>query len=144
MTGTGGAGNIGSLTLSAERGIFFHDSRRNSGAKQRRRPGFCPISPCCPSAPGIDTIDSMILSYFFLVFFTTCAFVWRGRLEYATLCDAFIFLCRTNPWMKYPRNSIFFNFERMIYWYEIKAYFLKNLFLSYFFRLFFGREKTAS
>ncbi len=42
------------------------------------------------------------------------------------------FLCRTNPWVKYLRNSIFFNFERMLYWYEMKAYILKNLFLSYF------------
>ncbi len=56
MTGTDGAGNVGSLTLSAERGIFFHDSGRNSGAKQRRRPGFCPISPCCPSAPGLRNV----------------------------------------------------------------------------------------
>ncbi len=51
MTGRGGAGNGGSLKLSAERGIFLHDSWRNSGVKQRQRPGFCPISPCCPSAP---------------------------------------------------------------------------------------------
>ncbi len=42
------------------------------------------------------------------------------------------FLFRTNPWVKYPRNSIFFNFESMLYCYEIKAYFLKNLFSSYF------------
>ncbi len=49
----------------------------------------------------------------------------------------FIFLCRNNPWIKYPRNSIlFFNFERILYWYEIKAYFLNNLFLSYFILLF--------
>ncbi len=35
--------------------------------------------------------------------------------------------------MKYPRNSILFlNFERILFWYEIKAYFKKNLFLSYF------------
>ncbi len=26
----------------------------------------------------------------------------------------------------------FLNFERILYWYEIKAYFLENLFLSYF------------
>ncbi len=40
MTGTGGAGNVGSLTLSAERGIFFmiHDETavQNSGGA----PGF--------------------------------------------------------------------------------------------------------
>ncbi len=63
MTGTGGAGNVGSLTLSAERGIFFHDSQRNSGAKQRRRPGFCPISPCCPSAPGLYNIVTRYYEY---------------------------------------------------------------------------------
>ncbi len=46
-----------------------------------------------------------------------------------------ILCCRTNPWVKYPQNSIFFfNFERILYWYEIKAYFLKKfkLFLKYY------------
>ncbi len=31
------------------------------------------------------------------------------------------------------RIQFFFDFESMLYCYEIKAYFLKNLFLSYFF-----------
>ncbi len=30
------------------------------------------------------------------------------------------------------RIQFFFNFERMLYWYEMKAFIFKNLFLSYF------------
>ncbi len=59
-----------------------------------------------------------------------CHYLWQ---EWLFRLYAFIFLCRTNPWVKYPRNLIFFNFESMLYCYEIKAYFFKNLFLSYFF-----------
>ncbi len=50
---------------------------------------------------------------------TTCTFVWRGLLRSTCVCHylwkewlfrlhAFIFLCRTNPRVKYPQNSIFF------------------------------------
>ncbi len=39
---------------------------------------------------------------------------------------------------KVPTESnSFLNFERILYWYEIKAYFFKNLFLSYFFNSYF-------
>ncbi len=56
MTGTDGAGNVGSLTLSAERGIFFHDSRRNSTAAQNSggAPGFARLAPVAhPPLQGI-------------------------------------------------------------------------------------------
>ncbi len=63
----------------------------------------------------------------------------RYTLPSANRLHAVIFLCRTNLWVKYPRNSIlFFNFERILYWYEIKAYFWNNLFLSYFFWILSG------
>ncbi len=52
---------------------------------------------------------------------------WFFRLH------AFIFLCRTNPWVKYRGIQFVFNFERKLYWSkEIKAYFLKNLFFVIF------------
>ncbi len=65
---------------------------------------------------------------------STCIwhYLWQ---EWLFRLHAFIFLCRTNPCAKYPRNSFFYNFERLLYyWYEIKAYFFKNLFLNYFFK----------
>ncbi len=66
-------------------------------------------------------------------------------LPSANRLHAFIFLCRTNPWVKYPRNSILFlNFETILYWYEIKAYFLKNLFLSYFFTILWATAALMS
>ncbi len=80
---------------------------------------------------------------------TTCAFVWRGRQRSTCVCHylwqerlfrlhAFIFLCRTNPWVKYPWNSFFFfDFERILYWFEIKAYFLKIYFYFLFLYFFF-------
>ncbi len=75
----------------------------------------------------------------YLTFCLTLPYV----LPYLTLClewlfrfHAFIFLCTTTPWVKYPQDWIFFfNFERILYWYEMKAYILKNLFLNYFFYL---------
>ncbi len=62
---------------------------------------------------------------------------FRYTLPSANRFHVFIFLCRTNPWVKCQRNSILFlNFERILYCYEIKAYFFKNLFLSFFFFVF--------
>ncbi len=78
--------------------------------------------------------------------FTTCAFVWRGRLAYTTICDKsdcfgstllFLFVEPIYGWST-RGNQFFFNFERMLYWYEMKAYIFKNLFLSYFFYFFLG------
>ncbi len=69
-----------------------------------------------------------------------CHYLWQ---EWSFRLHAFIFLCRTNPWVKYPWNSIFFNFEGMLYWYEMKAYIFENLFLSYFFYLTLVPTNTA-
>ncbi len=42
-----------------------------------------------------------------------CHYLWQ---EWLFRLYTFIFLRRTNPWVKYPRNSIFFlNFKRMFY-----------------------------
>ncbi len=51
---------------------------------------------------------------------------------------AFIFLCRTNPWVKYALNSIVFNFESMLYCYEIKAYFFKKFIFKLFYFIIFN------
>ncbi len=62
--------------------------------------------------------------------FTTCAFVWRGRLAYATICDKsdcfsstllFFFVEPIHGWST-GGIQIFFNFERILYLYEMKAY----------------------
>ncbi len=62
---------------------------------------------------------------------------FRYTLPSANRLHAFIFLCSTNPWVKYPRNSVLFlNFERILYWYEIKAYFKKKcIFKLFYFQL---------
>ncbi len=55
MTGTGGAGNVGSLTLSAERGIMIHDetAAQNSGSApgfaRLARVAYPPLARTCPS-----------------------------------------------------------------------------------------------
>ncbi len=60
---------------------------------------------------------------------TTCAFVRRGRRAYSTICDKidcfastllFFFVEPIHVWST-PGIQFFFNFERMLYWYEIKA-----------------------
>ncbi len=53
--------------------------------------------------------------------------------------NAFIFLCRTNPcWVKYTRNSILFSFEKILYWYRIKAYLKKKLIFKLFYFIIFN------
>ncbi len=76
---------------------------------------------------------------------TTCAFVWRGRLMYATICDKSeecymiwnenVYFLKFIFKLFFSGIQFFFNFERMLYWYEIKAYIFKNLFYSYFLSL---------
>ncbi len=75
---------------------------------------------CCEESDWFRVQTSELgLHQFKNICLTTCAFVWRGRLRSTCVCHylwkewlfqlhAFIFLCRTNPWVKYPRNSIFF------------------------------------
>ncbi len=96
----GGAGNVGSLTLSAERGIFFHDSRWNSGANQRRRPGFCLISPCCPSAPACKIqLWAKVTQPIWLTMYFTCAcslsavMVKRYSSYFITIYNTTVRLC---------------------------------------------------
>ncbi len=74
---------------------------------------------------------------------TTYAFVWKVQQRATYICHylwqewlfrlhAFIFLCRTNPWVKYPRNSIF------LFWKNIILIWNKNVFFKKFiFKLFF-------
>ncbi len=66
----------------------------------------------------------------------------RDRLAYAIICDKsdcfgsmllFFFVEPIHGWSTYGIQFFKFYFERILYGYEIKAYFLKNLFLSYFF-----------
>ncbi len=97
---------------------------------------------CCEESDWFRIQTSKIKSHQFKnIRPTTWAFVWRGWQRYTCVCHylwqewlfqlyTFVFLCRTNTWVKYPWNSIFFKFERMLHWYEIKAYMFKNLFFS--------------
>ncbi len=70
-----------------------------------------------------------------------CRYLWQ---EWLFRLQAFIFLCQTDPWVKYPRNSIFFNFERILYWYEMKAYFSRNLFFLFLYNLIFKPYHLSS
>ncbi len=68
-----------------------------------------------------------------------CEDIDRGQLAYAGICDKsdcfgstllFFFVKPIHRWSTHW-IQFFFNFERILYWYEIKAYFLKNLLTLY-------------
>ncbi len=102
--------------------------------------------PCCEESDGFR-IQAFELS---LISSKTCALppvhlceevdlhtpLFVTKVIASAPCFYFFFVEPIHGRSTLPPIQFFFNFERMLYWYEMKAYILKNLFLSYFFMFY--------